>query len=136
MKTELIYLLLKRWISVDEVELIAEIIDHVWALVSELRDIEEAQGEDKRRAVVKAVGDWIDETLDDPIYLGGALNWKEMGEERRDRLISSVIEISLWLMELRDKKRPRRGLLSTLQQLEESKVQFKLIKRVKSLFED
>lgn len=122
MKTELIYLLLKRWISVDEVELIAEIIDHVWALVSQLRDIEGAEGEDKRRAVVEAVGDWIDQTMDDPVYLGGALNWKEMGEERRDRLISSVIEISLWLMELRD-KRPRR-------------VQFKLIKRVKSLFED
>ena len=122
MKTELIYLLLKRWISVDEVELIAEIIDHVWALVSQLRDIKGAEGEDKRRAVVEAVGDWIDQTMDDPVYLGGALNWKEMGEERRDRLISSVIEISLWLMELRD-KRPRR-------------VQFKLIKRVKSLFED
>ena len=122
MKTELIYLLLKRWISVDEVELIAEIIDHVWALVSQLRDIEGAEGEDKRRAVVEAVGDWIDQTMDDPVYLGGALNWEEMGEERRDRLISSVIEISLWLMELRD-KRPRR-------------VQFKLIKRVKSLFED
>ena len=106
----------------DEVELIAEIIDHVWALVSQLRDIEGAEGEDKRRAVVEAVGDWIDQTMDDPVYLGGALNWKEMGEERRDRLISSVIEISLWLMELRD-KRPRR-------------VQFKLIKRVKSLFED
>tara|TARA_R100000664_G_scaffold11263_1_gene18340 strand:+ start:2588 stop:2956 length:369 start_codon:yes stop_codon:yes gene_type:complete len=122
MKIELLYLLLKKWLSVEEVELLSEILSHIVALIKQLREIEEAKGEDKRRAVVEAIGDWIDEELDDPVYLPGALGWEEMNEERRDRLLIGLVEITLWVLEVREDRPKKR--------------QFKLIQRVRSVFKD
>jgi hypothetical protein len=78
-------------------EFILALIPEVVEMIKELRAIE-AEGPEKAKAVVETTAEFIDETMDDAIP-----EWKDLSEERRDRMLYGLVEWVYWGIELEDK---------------------------------
>lgn len=78
-------------------EFILALIPEVVVMIKELRAVE-AEGPDKAKAVVETVAEFIDESMDDVIP-----EWKDLSEERRDRMLYGLVEWVYWGIELEDK---------------------------------
>ena len=87
--------------------MIAQLIPAAIEVVRDLRRIS-ADGADKRAAAISVLHEFIDE------YLDTLPHWKNISEERRDRILGGLVELILWLIEIEDHRAIRRhhGLIA------------------------
>ena len=93
-------------IPAQVIEMLGLLIPAAIEVVRDLRSLS-ATGEEKQGAAVEVLREFIDEQLD------GLPHWSELTEERRDRILAGLIELTLWLIEVQDIKEKRRyGLIA------------------------
>lgn len=98
-------------VAVDVFKFILDLIPHVTELVRELRELKEdggqrVRGSEKAEAIVRTVAEMIDEEFDE------LPAWKNLTEERRDRMLYGLVEWVYWGIELEEThgKRGKRKL--------------------------
>jgi len=83
--------------------LIATAIPAVHQLVLRLKHKDDMRGEDKRVWVVSEVTEILDDAFDD------VPEWAELSEEARDRILSGLAELSLWVSNLAGELGPKKS---------------------------
>jgi hypothetical protein len=87
-------------VAVDVFKFILDLIPHVTDLVQQLRELKKDEdgdkipGAEKAEAIVKSVASMIDEEFDE------LPAWKNLSEERRDRMLYGLVEWVYWGIEL------------------------------------
>lgn len=81
------------WLLAVLVEGVPVIMD----AVDELRDVPELEGAEKASLVIRVAGQAFDDGFDD------IPEWSEISEERRDRILSGMTELALFVLEASDK---------------------------------
>ena len=84
------------------IALLCDIIPAAVKLIRSLREVDE-DGVDKRIAAIEALHQFIDSECDD------IPEWSALGEDRRDRILSGLIELCLWVVELEDLHGDKKG---------------------------
>ena len=84
------------------ISLLCDIIPAALKLVRSLREVDE-EGVEKRIASIEALRQFIDSECDD------IPEWSALGEDRRDRILSGLIELVLWIVELEDLHGEKKG---------------------------
>jgi hypothetical protein len=84
------------------IALLCDIVPAAIKLIKSLREVDE-EGTDKRIAAIEALREFIDNECDD------IPEWSALGEDRRDRILSGLIELVLWVVELEDLHGDRKG---------------------------
>ena len=89
------------------IDVLAQLIPAAIEVVKDLRRLA-ATGAEKQSAAVQVLKEFIDD------YLDGMPHWEDLSEERRDRILEGLVELSLWLIEVQELKDTRRhqGLTS------------------------
>ena len=91
-------------ISTDILEFLGELIPAVVHLVRQLNGVD-AAGQGKLEAAVVVVAAWVDEEMDDL----APKEWRELSEERRDRLVAGLVELVLFVDQIQAARRDREG---------------------------
>ena len=119
MLRELLLMLLGRWISPSGVAVIGDLLEAAFEIVEALRAPEwgAMTGSDKRWAALTSIRDWLDEHLDDLTI--DPLGWGDLSEDRRDRILTGLIEITLWIIEIQEASQlegghPRKSIIERL----------------------
>jgi len=115
MLKELLLLMLGKWLRVEELELLTSLLEVCWDLVSDLRSMD-VTGQEKRELAIREVAEWIDRQFDNSLLLPNALGWEDMTEERRDRILTGLVEIILWILEIRAEK-PKRARVRLIEHI-------------------
>lgn len=106
---ELLFMLLGRWVAPEGVAIIAETLEVSVEIVTALRgqDWSTLSAAEKRRAAVESVASLIDERLDE--VTPDPFGWSDLSEARRDRIVEGLVEITLFVCEMRDTSRRDRS---------------------------
>ena len=89
------------------IDVLAQLIPAAIEVVRDLRRLA-ATGAEKQAAAVQVLKEFIDD------YLDGLPHWEDLSEERRDRILEGLVELTLWLIEVQELKDKRRhqGLIA------------------------